>query len=112
MTKTIYCLIYRDIIIVCLLGGSGLNMSTLSRATTVVSNVSRQRKEYGDVNRAEETVETITARIEVINGDLQQEIDQLKERYDPLSEDIIVKEIKPRRSDIDIKTVALVWIAE
>ena len=93
-------------------GGSGLNMSTLSRATTVVSNVSRQRKEYGDVNRAEETVETITARIVAMNSDLQQEIDQLKERYDPLSEDLIVKEIKPRRSDINIKTVALVWIAE
>ena len=59
-------------------------MSTLNRATTVVSNVSRQCKEYGDVNRTEETVETITARIEVMNGDLQQEIDQLKERYDPL----------------------------
>ncbi|MDH3277665.1 MAG: DUF87 domain-containing protein [Nitrosopumilus sp.] len=93
-------------------GGGGLNMSTLSRATTAVSHVARQGKEYGDVNRAGETIEAITAQIEGVNSELQQEIDKLEERYDPLSEELIIKELKPRKSDIDIKTVALVWISE
>ncbi|MDH3677979.1 MAG: DUF87 domain-containing protein [Nitrosopumilus sp.] len=93
-------------------GGGGLDMSTLSRATTAVSNVSRQRREQGDVNRAGETAESITERINALNDDLQQEIDGLQERFDPLSEELVVKQIKPRRSDIDIKTVALVWTAE
>jgi len=93
-------------------GGGGLDLSTLSRATTAVSNVSRQRQAQGDVYRAEETTESITARITALNDELQQEIDQLKERFDPLSEELVVKEIKPRRSDIDIKTVSLVWIAD
>ena len=93
-------------------GGGKLNMSTLSRATTAVSNVARQGKEYGDINRAGETAEAITAKINALNGELQEEIDRLKERYDPLSEVLTLNEIKPRRSDIDIKTLALVWMAE
>lgn len=93
-------------------GGGGLNMSTLSRATTAASSVVSQRKEFGDVNRAGETVDAIIEKINSVNNDLQQEIDKLEERYDPLLEELVVKEIKPRRSDIDIKTVALVWVSE
>ncbi len=93
-------------------GGGGLNMSTLSRATTAASGVVRQRKEFGDVNRAEETIEAILEKINSLNEDLQKEIDNLGERFDPLTEDLVDKTIKPRRSDIDIKTVALVWISQ
>jgi len=93
-------------------GRGGLNLSTLSRATTAVGNVSRQRKKQGDVNRAGETVEAIIDRTNALNDELQQEIEGLKERYDPLSEELVVKQFRPRRSDIDIKTVALVWTAE
>jgi len=93
-------------------GGVGLNMSTLSRATTAASGVVRQRKEFGDVNRAGETIEAIVDQINSLNEDLQKEIDNLEERFDPLKEDLVEKAMKPRRSDIDIKTVALVWVSE
>ncbi len=93
-------------------GSGGLNMSTLSRATTAVSSAARQGKEYGDINRAGETADAIIEKIDAVKSELQQEIDKLEERFDHLSEELIVKEIKPRKSDIQIKTVALVWISE
>ena len=93
-------------------GGGGLTMSTLSRATTAVSSVARQGKEYGDINRAGETVDAIIEKIDGVKNELQKEIDKLEERYDPLSEELLVKEINPRKSDIIVKTVALVWISE
>ncbi len=90
-------------------GSKNLNIGNIGRAATSARSVGRHGKSSGDVRRAKETVQAVTRQLEAVNRELQEEIDKIGEKFDPLSEELGVNEIKPRRTDIDLKIVALVW---
>ena len=92
-----------------LTGRKKLSYSTLSRASTAVRGMGRSSKERQDVQRAEETVAALTERLEELNTELAQEIDNLEERFDATTEELEVTSLRPRRSDLEVRLVALVW---
>jgi prefoldin subunit 5 len=91
-------------------GRKALSMSTLSRATTAAKGLSGVGKEREDVERAEETVEALTEQLERLNQELEEEMANVEDRFDPLAEELEVTSVRPRRSDVDVKLVALTWI--
>jgi hypothetical protein len=66
-------------------------------------------KERGDISRAEERVQKIHKDIEELGFELEEKLDELAERFN--IEDIEIEEfaIKPRKSDIGVDRIALVW---
>ncbi len=90
-------------------GKKSLSYSTLSRATTAARGASRSSKEKQDVKRAEETVEALTAKLEELNAELQEEVDKIEERFDPANEELETVSLRPRRSDVEVRLVALGW---
>jgi hypothetical protein len=92
-----------------LLGRKAVSMSSMGRAATAARGVSRTMKESSDVARAGETVEAITQQLQELNAELESEIAQLTSASDPATEKLESISIKPKKKDITIKMVALVW---
>ncbi len=72
---------------------------------------SRVLKERGDVKRAEERVEKVKIDIEELEEELVDKIDDLAEKFDIDEMDIEEFSIKPRKSDVQVDDIAIVWKA-
>jgi hypothetical protein len=66
-------------------------------------------KERGDMSRAEERVAEINDDIEKLEYELEDKIDALNEKYSVENCTVETFAIKPRRTDIDIASCAIVW---
>ena len=70
---------------------------------------SRIFKERGDVDRAQQRVDEVQKKIDELGDELEEKIDDLEERYSIDSCEMETFSIKPRRSDIGVEEIALVW---
>jgi ElaB/YqjD/DUF883 family membrane-anchored ribosome-binding protein len=66
-------------------------------------------KERGEMSRAQERVQKIQDDIQALSDELEDKIDQLFEKYDIERYEISEVKVKPRRTDIDVHSCALVW---
>jgi len=70
---------------------------------------SRVLKERGDVGRAKERVEKVEDDLKELEEELEDKIDGLVDDYDIDNVDIENFQIKPRKTDIQINDIAVVW---
>ena len=93
-------------------GRKGISKTDLNRAGSAFKGVGRSAEQAQDVVRAEETVEVLTEQLEAMNRELTNKIGEVTERYDPLSEELQPVACRPRRTDIEVRRVALMWTPE
>lgn len=93
-------------------GRKKFSLSSLSRVTTAARGFGRLSKESDDVDRAQENIEAITEDLEEMNRELESALEGIEDRFDPLTEELLLKALKPRRADVEVDLVALVWMAE
>ncbi|MCP4203369.1 MAG: DUF87 domain-containing protein [bacterium] len=93
-------------------GRKKFSMSSLGRATTAARGFGRSSKEKEDVGRAQENIEAITEDIEELNRELEEELEAIEDKFDPLTEELQLKSLKPRRADVEVDLVALVWMPD
>jgi hypothetical protein len=91
-------------------GRKTLSTSNLGRATTAMRGVSRATEAHSDIGRAEETVEALQKRLAELQAQFDEDIKKLESKIDPLTEELSTLSIKPRKTDISIQLVALVWL--
>ncbi|HSG39498.1 MAG TPA: ATP-binding protein, partial [Thermoanaerobaculia bacterium] len=82
---------------------------SMSSAGTAVRGVGRAFQERGDVSRAEETVEALRKQLADLNTELENEVDNLEERFDPEEEELEVVGLKPRKTDVEVRFLTLAW---
>ncbi len=70
---------------------------------------SRVLKERGDVGRAKEKVAKVEEDLRDLEEELEDKIDDLVEEYDIEEVDIEDFSIKPRKTDVQINEIAVVW---
>ena len=70
---------------------------------------SRVLKERGDVGRAKERVEKVEDDLKDLEEELEGKIDDLVDEFDIDNVDIEEFQIKPRKTDIQINDIAVVW---
>jgi hypothetical protein len=87
-----------------------ISSGTLGRATTAMRDVSRSVDERGDVQRAEETLATVKQRQADLDAEFQAEVDALEAQIDPMTETLDKVLMRPRKSDIAVDSLGLVWI--
>jgi hypothetical protein len=92
-----------------LLGRKAVSLGTMGRATTAARGISRSMKESADVARAGETVAAIEKQLQDLNAQVENEIAELTAGSDVLTEKLETISIKPKKKDINVKLVALVW---
>jgi hypothetical protein len=92
-----------------LLGRRTLSATNVNRAATAARSAARIGRESGDVDRANEGLEAIQQR----QRDLQQQFDTdaaaLETRFDASAVTLRTVQVSPRKSDIAVGEVALVW---
>jgi len=91
------------------LGRKKLSQSTLGRATTAARGADRAAKEQRDVGRAEDSLETLQAARVALEQELQDDLARLEARLDPTAEALTTLTVKPKKADIEITDVVLLW---
>jgi hypothetical protein len=91
------------------LGRKAVSQSTLGRATTAMRGAGRANREQQDVARAEESLSTLRQKRDALARELEQELSTLASRLEN-GEALTEKVIRPRKADIEVVRVALLWI--
>ncbi len=86
-----------------------VSASTLGKATTAVRGAGRAMQQSSDVGRAKETVETYEKQLEDLNAQFKEETDALAGKIDPTLETLDTVVLRPKKTDIAVQLVALVW---
>ena len=92
-----------------LFGRKTVSVGNIGRASSTARSASRAMRQSGDVGRAEESLETFRQQIHELESSLNMEIEELKMRSDPATEAFDLIQVKPKKKDISVKLVALVW---
>ncbi len=83
--------------------------STMSKGSRALRGGKSVLKERGDVQRAESAITDIEQDIEMLNEELEEKVYRLDEKFAIDDYEIETFAIKPRKTDIIVKTVALLW---
>lgn len=87
------------------LGSAG----NIGKATTALRGVGRSMEQQNDIGRAKETVGAYTAQLNELNAQLKDETDALAAKIDPATEELETISIRPKKTDIEVQLVTLVW---
>ncbi len=92
------------------LGRKTLSATNIGRATTAIRSAGRVMKESQEVGHAEENVATLQQQLADLEAQFTSESDTLVAATDPLTEQFEVISLKPSKSNIVVKLVALAWV--
>ncbi len=90
--------------------GTLFGRRALGRATTAARGVGRSLDQSGDVGRAEQDVARLREELKALEAQLQAEIETLGGRIDPLTETLETITVRPEKSDVSARLVALGWL--
>ena len=93
------------------LGRRRVSVTNVGRVGSAARSAGRIGRESEDVSRAQESLEVLAQRKTDLENELQQEVSRLQGQFDPAASPIERTELRPRKSDIDVTTVALLWLA-
>jgi len=91
-------------------GRKAIKTSTIGKATTAVRGAGRAMKDRKDVDRAEDNVAAIDQQIAELETQFKAETDTLASAVDPLTEKLETVSLKPSKSTISVRLVALAWV--
>jgi hypothetical protein len=92
-----------------LLGSKRISATSVSRAATAARSAARIGKESEDVDRATESLEVLRQRRTELEAAAKAELDGVAARLEPDSVALRAVAVSPRKSDLAIGEVALVW---
>ncbi len=90
-----------------LLGGR--RGSAARKASAAAKSVGRASKERDDVRHAEADLEAVRSQVAELEAELAEELRSLEGSFDPARVPIEVAEVKPRKSDLAVEDMVLVW---
>jgi hypothetical protein len=93
-----------------LMGRKKVSRSSLGRAATTAGRAGRILKEKKDVQMAKEKIQELEQKLSELQESLLEETDEVKAAVDPLTEKLDSVVIKPKKMDISITLLALVWV--
>ena len=91
------------------LGKRTLSVTNVGKAATAARSAGKLVKERSDIGYAEDNVEAVQQRLAALDAEFKAETDKLAAHVDPTA--IVLEEVtlQPKKSDITISQVALVW---
>lgn len=92
-----------------LMGRKAISATTVNKAATTASSMGRASQRREEVARAEETVEAVQKQLADLQAEFDNEARALAERMEKLATEIDHVSVKPRRTDVSVQLVSLVW---
>jgi hypothetical protein len=93
-----------------LFGRKALSSGTIGRASTAMKTATRVGREQADVARAEEGADVLSKRLEALQAECEQELARAGAALEPEALVLETRSLAPRKSDIAVGDVALVWV--
>lgn len=93
-----------------LMGRKVVSATNARRVGTAARSAGRISKESSDVARAEENHEVLQQRLTDLQAQIEADIARLRSELDPASVEIEQRQIKPRKTDIEVRSLALAWV--
>jgi hypothetical protein len=91
------------------LGRKAITATNLSKAATALKGVGRSVEQAQDVARAGESVSAIKQQLAELDEQFQAEAAAIETGGDPASQSFETIELRPNKSNISVRIVALVW---
>ncbi len=92
-----------------LFGRKVASVGTVGRATTTMRGLGRASREKQDIARAQQKLEELHTKLQELEAEFEREVEDLQASVDPDAVEITEKAIHPRKSDIAIEPITLVW---
>jgi hypothetical protein len=92
------------------LGRKTISTGNIGKATTAIRGAGRAMKESKDVSQAEDNVAALQQQLTALEAEFKAEADALVAATDPLTEKLEPLSLRPTKSNISIKLVALAWV--
>ncbi len=92
-----------------LFGRKATSTSTLSRGASAIKKGKSVLKERTDVKNTELLIQELQEDMQILNNELEEEIEKIEQQYALDNYEIQSLYIKPRRSDIMIEDIAILW---
>lgn len=93
-----------------LLGRKVASATNLNRAASGARAIGRSAKESSDIARASERADTIAEQLDALQAQFESEAASLASRLDPTALKLERVSLKPRKSNVSVRSVALVWM--
>jgi hypothetical protein len=90
-------------------GRKAASVGTVGRASTAMRGVGRASREKEDISRAMGELEAQQEKLMEMEREFEQEAEAIREATDPSSLELKKVDLRPRKSDIAIDRLALVW---
>ena len=91
------------------LGRKKISSSTIGKAATSMKSASRTAQQKADVDRAKQTVKAYKEQLDELNAEFEAEAKSLESKIDPSAEVLDLVVFRPKKTDIDVQLVSLVW---
>ena len=92
-----------------LFGRKKISAGTIGKAGTTARGVGRASKEKQDVAQAEADLKEYTADLKAMEEELEQAVEDVKDTWDEDGLTLDAAPVKPRKSDIAVDELALIW---
>jgi hypothetical protein len=90
----------------------GSRMGTIGRAATAARGYGRVTQERQDIQRAQAKLQEVQQKKALLEEQLRQEADRMTAASDPQLEMLQQVVIRPKKTDVAIRAVGLLWIEE
>jgi hypothetical protein len=91
-------------------GRRARSVGTVGRAATTARQAGRIGREKADVARAEERVEELAEQLRELSTEFEAAVDALETPIDPADIELAEKTLRPRKSDLAVESLELVWV--
>jgi hypothetical protein len=92
------------------LGRKAVSATNLGRAASTMRSAGRAMEQSGDVARSQETVEAVQRQAEDLQAQFDTEANALAATFDPATETLETIDLRPSKTNINVRLVALVWL--
>lgn len=92
------------------LGGGKGRRGTAGRISRTVSKAGKTAGERSDYKRAEKTLVKLKHEMASLEAEMNSEMDRIRNEFNPETIPLTGTEVAPRKSDITVDRVALVWL--
>ena len=95
-----------------LTGRKLVSAGNASKLGTSLRSASRIMKERQDIGHAEDTVEAYQQRLTDLEAQFKQESDEIIAEFESKNVEIVPLELKPKKADLNISRVAILWVPQ
>jgi hypothetical protein len=92
-----------------LFGRKVTSSGNVGRAGTAMRGMGRAMREKGDIARAKESLEDLREKVVELEEEFEEALATVEETIRPETLELKEIELRPRKSDISVGRVALVW---